>query len=42
MIIDVKKYLFFGVKEEIDDFFARAQKMGFIEFIPSICWKKLV
>src|ERR1700722_8926560 len=34
MIIPLKKYLFFGVKETIDDFFLRAQNQGFIEFIP--------
>ncbi len=34
MIIPLKKYLFFGVKEAIDDFFLRAQNQGFIEFIP--------
>ena len=34
MIIDVKKYLILGVKEDIDRFFARAQQKGIIEFIP--------
>lgn len=33
MIIDVKKYLILGVKEEIDRFFAKAQHKGIIEFI---------
>ncbi len=34
MIIDVEKYLFLGVKKDLNAFFATAQKMGFIEFIP--------
>jgi len=33
MIIDVKKYLVLGAKEEIDRFFAKAQQQGMIEFI---------
>lgn len=33
MIIPLKKYLFYGVKEVIDDFFERAQQQGYIEFI---------
>ncbi len=33
MIIDVKKYLIIGVKEEIDAFFLRAQEKGIAEFI---------
>lgn len=33
MIIDVKKYLVMGVKEEIDLFFAKAQESGIAEFI---------
>lgn len=33
MIIDVKKYLILGVKEDIDSFFSRAQQKGVIEFI---------
>lgn len=33
MIIKVKKYLILGVKEEIDNFFSRAQQKGVIEFI---------
>lgn len=33
MIIDVKKYLFIGVREDIDEFFDRAQQRGFFEFI---------
>lgn len=33
MIIDVKKYLILGAKEEIDQFFSRAQQKGIIEFI---------
>jgi V/A-type H+/Na+-transporting ATPase subunit I len=34
MIINVKKHLILGVKEEIDRFFERAQQKGIIEFIP--------
>lgn len=34
MIIDVKKYLILGLKEDIDRFFSRAQQKGIIEFIP--------
>ncbi len=34
MIIDVKKYLFVGVREDLDIFFERAQQKGVIEFIP--------
>ena len=41
MIIDVKKYLFIGAKEELDDFFERAQNQGFLEFI-SITGKKQI
>ncbi|MGD2169699.1 MAG: V-type ATPase 116kDa subunit family protein [Chlamydiota bacterium] len=33
MIINVKKYLVFGSKDEIQKFFKDAQKAGFIEFI---------
>lgn len=33
MIIDLKKYLFIGAKEDIREFFLRAQEQGFIEFI---------
>lgn len=33
MIINLKKYLFFGAKNAITDFFLRAQEEGFIEFI---------
>ncbi len=33
MIIPVKKYLFVGVNEDLELFFKRAQKKGFIEFI---------
>ena len=36
MIIDVKKYLILGVKEDIDRFFARAQQKGILEFISPI------
>ncbi|MBS3903367.1 MAG: hypothetical protein KGZ30_03295 [Anaplasmataceae bacterium] len=35
MIVDVKKYLFIGVKEDIEHFFERAQQKGFLEFIPA-------
>ncbi len=33
MIIDLKKYLIMGVKEDLEKFFSRAQEMGAIEFI---------
>lgn len=33
MIINVKKYLFIGVQEDLDIFFKRAQEKGFIEFL---------
>ena len=33
MIINVKKYLFIGVQEDLDLFFIRAQEKGFIEFL---------
>ena len=33
MIINLKKHLFYGSKEAIAEFFMRAQKQGFIEFI---------
>ncbi len=33
MLVNLKKYLFYGIKDEIYSFFAKAQKMGFIEFI---------
>ncbi len=33
MIIDTKKYLFIGAREDLDEFFERAQSRGFIEFI---------
>jgi len=32
-VINVKKYLFLGVKEDLDTFFKRAQSKGFIEFL---------
>jgi len=32
-IIKVKKYLFIGVKEDVDTFFTRAQEKGFVEFL---------
>lgn len=35
MIIPVKKYIFIGVNEDLQVFFTRAQKKGFIEFINS-------
>ncbi len=35
MIIPVKKYLFIGACEDIEQFFERAQQRGFIEFIPA-------
>lgn len=33
MIIDLKKHLFIGAKEDLADFFIRAQEEGFIEFV---------
>jgi len=33
LIIDLKKYLFIGVREDLDVFFERAQQRGFFEFI---------
>lgn len=33
MLINVKKFLLYGIKEEIDRFFKAAQNAGFIEFI---------
>lgn len=33
MIINLKKYLFIGVKEDLVEFFIRAQDEGFIEFL---------
>ncbi len=33
MIINVKKYLLIGAKEELDSFFSKAQEKGIIEFI---------
>ena len=36
MIVKVKKFLIFGVKNEVASFFEKAQKAGFIEFIGDI------
>lgn len=36
MIIGVKKYLFVGVREDLDEFFEKAQQRGIIEFIPPL------
>ncbi len=33
MIINLKKYLFIGAKEDLAEFFIRAQDDGFIEFL---------
>ncbi|MDP1608483.1 MAG: hypothetical protein Q8L98_04110 [Chlamydiales bacterium] len=33
MIVDVQKFLIFGAKEEMDQFFSLAQRAGFLEFI---------
>ena len=33
MITDLKKFVFFGIKKDLDPFFKNAQKEGFIEFI---------
>lgn len=35
MIVDVEKYLFIGVKEDLDLFFQQAQQEGIVEFLPS-------
>lgn len=35
MIINVKKYLFYGLAKDLDGFFSEAQKLGLIEFLPS-------
>ncbi|MCH9630377.1 MAG: hypothetical protein S4CHLAM37_03730 [Chlamydiia bacterium] len=34
MIIDVEKFVFIGVKNDLDLFFERAQEQGLVEFIP--------
>jgi V/A-type H+/Na+-transporting ATPase subunit I len=34
VIVDVEKYLFIGVKEDLDLFFEKAQQEGVIEFLP--------
>lgn len=41
MIINLKKYLLFGVEKEINHFFEKAQKQGFIEFISKERSKKV-
>lgn len=41
MIIDLKKYLFVGAKEDLAEFFVRAQETGFIEFITARKSKEL-
>lgn len=41
MIINVKKYLLFGLQGEINNFFERVQKQGFIEFISHKKQKKI-
>jgi V/A-type H+/Na+-transporting ATPase subunit I len=35
MIVDIRKFLFFGVSSDLEEFVARAQEAGFIEFLPS-------
>ncbi len=35
MIIGIKKYVFVGVQEDLDEFFEKAQQKGIIEFIPT-------
>lgn len=42
MIIDLKKYLFVGAKKELDQFFAKAQEQGFIEFIDPEAKRRLL
>lgn len=34
MIVDVEKYLFIGIKEDIDLFFRKVQQEGVVEFLP--------
>lgn len=41
MIIPLKKYLFLGAKEDLSEFFSRAQDLGFVEFISSKTKKPL-
>ena len=41
MITNLKKYLLFGVEKEINHFFEKAQKQGFIEFISKERSKKV-
>lgn len=35
MIVDIRKFLFYGVSTDLEEFVARAQEAGFIEFLPS-------
>lgn len=41
MIIKLKKFLLFGIQNEIDRFFKKAQKQGFLEFISKESTSKL-
>ena len=33
MIVDVEKYLIYGTKKDMDEFFELSQRAGFLEFI---------
>lgn len=35
MIVDIRKFLFYGVSTDLEEFVSRAQEAGFIEFLPS-------
>lgn len=35
MIVDIRKFLFYGISTDLQEFVARAQEAGFIEFLPS-------
>jgi V/A-type H+/Na+-transporting ATPase subunit I len=35
MIVDIRKFLFYGLSSDLEDFVSKAQETGFIEFIPS-------
>lgn len=36
MIVDIRKFLFYGVSTDLEEFVSRAQEAGFIEFLPSV------
>lgn len=35
MIVDIRKFLFYGLSTDLEEFVARAQEAGFIQFLPS-------